>query len=428
MNDSIHRRRGWCPSVWAPMESGDGLIVRVRAVQGRLVSARLRALAAAAATFGNGLIELTRRANLQLRGASSASLAELQTELLRLDLTEPKREDEREVELSLLVCPLSGLDARCPPLEAMAGQLATVLSSFPIRRGPGEKFLVALTGGSDTFERVHADILVILHEQHPERAELRVAAGEPGSPAASLGACRVADAPRAVQVLLAVARQPTGEMRRMRDVVRSHGLGGLRALLEPLEFDDSSMPGAWPASCLGFHSGLRSWLGFSLPFGSATAEDWQAIADMAERFGAGELRVTPTRAVLLPDVREADLEHLTELLGQRGFSVGERAPALQLVACSGAPRCRSAHGETRRLAAMLAELASQGLEQNATLHVSGCEKSCAWGGAADITLVSSPNGGRLGFGMDVAAAATTEVLSVAAIRERLTEWSRGARA
>lgn len=426
MDDSSKRRRGGCPSVWAPMQSGDGLIVRVRPRLGRLVAARVRGLAAASMRFGNGIIELTRRANLQLRGVSSSALADLQTELTRLKLAEPQRADERE-ELSLLVCPLSGLAARCPPLESLASQLAQVLSSFPVRRGPAEKFLVTVSGGSDLFARVHADIHVVLHEQHPGGAEVRLAAGEPGSPAASLGTCRVEDAARAVQALLVMASEPAGELRRVRDLVRSRGLGSVRAAVEPLAFEHDGLPAAWPASCLGFHSGPRSWLGFALPFGSATAEDWQLIADIAERFGSGELRLTPTRAVLLPDVREAARGHLTELLTQRGLSVVERAPALQLVACSGAPSCRSAHGETRRLASMLGEIASQGVRRNATLHVSGCEKSCAWGGAADITLVHGPDGCRLAFELDVAAAARTAVLSVAAIRERLTEWSRGAR-
>lgn len=427
MTDSSKRRRGGCPSVWAPMQSGDGLIVRVRPLQGRLAAARVRGLAAASMTFGNGIIELTRRANLQLRGVSASALAGLQTELARLKLAGPRRADERE-QLSLLVCPLSRLDARCVPLEDLASQLAQVLSRFPVRRGPAEKFLVVVTGGSALCSRVHADIHVILHEQCPGRAELRLAAGESGSPTASLGTCHVADAARAVLALLVMASEPGGELRRVHDLVQADpGLGAFRAAVEHLAFDHESMPAAWPASCLGFHSGPRNWLGFALPFGSATAEDWRVIADLAERFGSGELRLTPTRAVLLPDVREADRRHLTELLAQRGFGVEESAPALQLVACSGAPSCRSAHGETRRLATMLGELASQRMQKNATLHVSGCEKSCAWGGAADITLVQGPDGCRLAFDLDVAATATTAALSVAAIRERLAEWGGGAR-
>lgn len=73
--------RGWCPGALRPMESGDGLVVRVRPPGGRLTAAQGRALAAAARIHGNGLIDLTARASLQLRGASAAGHAALVAEL-----------------------------------------------------------------------------------------------------------------------------------------------------------------------------------------------------------------------------------------------------------------------------------------------------------------------------------------------------------
>ena len=60
--------RGWCPTVHAPMPSGDGLLVRVKPFGGRLTTAMLQALAHAAAAYGNGVIQLTLRGHLQMRG------------------------------------------------------------------------------------------------------------------------------------------------------------------------------------------------------------------------------------------------------------------------------------------------------------------------------------------------------------------------
>ncbi len=60
--------RGWCPGALRPMESGDGLIVRLRPRCGTLRAADVRAIADIAARYGNGLIDLTRRANIQMRG------------------------------------------------------------------------------------------------------------------------------------------------------------------------------------------------------------------------------------------------------------------------------------------------------------------------------------------------------------------------
>ncbi len=64
--------RGWCPTVHAPMPSGDGLLVRVKPFGGRLSSPALQALANAVAAFGNGAVELTGRGNLQIRGVRDA--------------------------------------------------------------------------------------------------------------------------------------------------------------------------------------------------------------------------------------------------------------------------------------------------------------------------------------------------------------------
>ncbi len=64
------RIKGWCPGAWRPMATGDGLLVRVRPPLGQLSREQTLALCDAAETFGSGLIELTSRANLQLRGVT----------------------------------------------------------------------------------------------------------------------------------------------------------------------------------------------------------------------------------------------------------------------------------------------------------------------------------------------------------------------
>ncbi|PAT32289.1 hypothetical protein CK626_06330, partial [Vandammella animalimorsus] len=57
--------RGWCPGAWQPMASGDGLVLRVRPPLGRLSARQGLRLARLAQSHGAGVIELSRRANLQ---------------------------------------------------------------------------------------------------------------------------------------------------------------------------------------------------------------------------------------------------------------------------------------------------------------------------------------------------------------------------
>jgi hypothetical protein len=82
-------RRGWCPGALRPMPTGDGLLVRVRVPECRLSSQSAEALAEAAETCGNGAIDLSARANLQIRGVSDATLADLHRRLDALGLLDP---------------------------------------------------------------------------------------------------------------------------------------------------------------------------------------------------------------------------------------------------------------------------------------------------------------------------------------------------
>ena len=83
------RRRGWCPSLYDPMETGDGLLVRVKPPAAGLASAAARALADAAERFGNGVVELTRRGNLQVRGLSPNGVAGFASAMVAAGLADP---------------------------------------------------------------------------------------------------------------------------------------------------------------------------------------------------------------------------------------------------------------------------------------------------------------------------------------------------
>ena len=75
-------RRGWCPSTLRPMETGDGWLVRLHPPGARLTPMQLRQIAALAGEHGNGLIEISARANLQIRGVKPESHPALVERLL----------------------------------------------------------------------------------------------------------------------------------------------------------------------------------------------------------------------------------------------------------------------------------------------------------------------------------------------------------
>ena len=80
--------KGWCPSSLRPMESGDGYIVRIKPAFGRVTRAQLEKITHLADQFGNGIIELTNRANLQLRGVTMADHPALIDALVQAELAD----------------------------------------------------------------------------------------------------------------------------------------------------------------------------------------------------------------------------------------------------------------------------------------------------------------------------------------------------
>ena len=140
-------RKGWCPGALSPMLSGDGYLVRLRLTNGVLSFERARALADLARRFGNGLFDLSARANLQMRGVGAAVLAPLQAELAALRLLDGSAADKRqqprfqsEVRFPQLAVvdifnPLP--DARLAAVLVPAGPQMPVIEAKHLRRKPG---------------------------------------------------------------------------------------------------------------------------------------------------------------------------------------------------------------------------------------------------------------------------------------------------
>ena len=396
------------------MESGDGFIVRVEAGWRARPTADVRALARLAREFGNGQLELTRRGNWQLRGVSAAKVSPLQIALVGRGLAEP--EGALLPSASLLVNPLSGIDPACAPLETMAETIERALSSPIAPRDLPDKFSIALDSGSG-LRGVGADIRIDLCPSSPGTAYVSVEASR--DRALFLGSCRANDVAAVLLALLDLASRGVQGARRMRDVIDLEGERAVRDVALPLLLDDRPPPldPCAPQAILGFHRGLRDWVGLGLPFGSGDAGQWNAIADIAEQFGDGSLRLSPRRAVIVPGAGAADREAILTVARAADLVFDESDPRARITACVGAPYCSAARGETRRLGGELGSVLAPLLSAGGTLHVSGCSKSCAHGGAASVTVVCHERGYQVGRDR---AALETSVSHVMALDETRT--------
>ena len=144
--------KGWCPGALRPMASGDGLVVRVRAHGGRLSQEQARGLAALALRHGNGLIDLSARANLQLRGITNH--AAVVAGLGALGLIDA--DQQSEARRNILVTPFWRQD---DGTQDLARELAEALAASDLSL-PG-KFGFALDSGElPVLRKASADIRI----------------------------------------------------------------------------------------------------------------------------------------------------------------------------------------------------------------------------------------------------------------------------
>jgi len=384
--------KGRCPGALRPMQSGDGLIVRVRPRCGMLTPDELMALAKAAQRFGNAHIDLTRRANLQIRGVSEETLPGLHDVIGGLGLLDPT--PEVEAVRNLMISPLAGIDpTELLDISGIAQELAQLLVSERALWVLPSKFGFIVDGGG---------ILTLADE----RADIHLAAIRDGTgPAVAIGLdtkCGtewLGSVPPASAVIAAMetalaflGAMPDGTRQRMRDLC-DEGLASLRSAmrlrLNPLTLDPrkANAPSERRVGLLdlGFS---RFAVGVAAPFGRLESDQLRKLAGEMAASGVEQVRLSPWR-ILYAEVGSASAgQAILDVARSVDLITDRRDPLLGIEACPGAPACRSTslntRGDARRLAALASRSGFAG-----SIHVSGCAKGCAKSAASDLVLVGA---------------------------------------
>ncbi|WP_137109556.1 precorrin-3B synthase [Rhodobacter sp. SY28-1] len=339
--------KGWCPGALRPMQSGDGLVVRIRPPLGRLTPQQAQAIAQAAKTHGNGIIDLSARANLQLRGVTEVSHPRLIDDLRAQNLIDP--DIETESLRNLIVTPFRDAET-----TQLAATLTAALTRMP--KLPG-KFGFALdTGPRPVLTQASVDIRV---ERSPDGRLILRPEGHPlGQSVTDLAQDAIAMANWFVQ-----SGGITNGRGRMAALI-AKGTVPPGCTLAPAEPLPTPTPGLYPDGAL-----------VALAFGQIQAETLHALAALGH-----EIRPTPWRMLLIVGA--------TELPAIPGLITDPSDPILRITACTGAPGCPQALGDTRTLARKLAPH----LAAAQSLHISGCAKGCAHPSAAETTLTATGQG------------------------------------
>ncbi|NNE51401.1 MAG: precorrin-3B synthase [Sulfitobacter sp.] len=342
--------KGYCPGALQPMESGDGIVVRIRPFNGRLRRAQADAIATFAAAHGNGMIDLSSRGNIQLRGVTKDSYAPLIEGLGRLGLLDPSPEIESR--RNIIVTPFWQTGEET---EALAAALTDAVSAEDAPQTPGKFGFAIDTGRTPKLQKASADIRM---ERDAGGGLILVADGhDKGKPVTSE---TIIEEALALASWFMETRETQNRMARL----LTDGASLPSGFIVPRQVQDYvPEPGYTP---LGAMVGLA--------FGQLPVE---TLASLAKQ---GGLRMTPWRMLLVESARR--------LPDVPGLITDPSDPLLRVTACTGAPRCAQGLARTRPLARKIAPH----MAADQFLHISGCAKGCAHPKAAPLTVTATATG------------------------------------
>jgi precorrin-3B synthase len=378
------KRRGVCPGLSTPLATGDGLLVRLR-LSDHVTLDAFAELCAAARRCGNGIIEVTARGSIQIRGLRSDTVTTFADTMAEIEIAA----DEAVV---VMVDPLAGLDADAGIAAAgLAEALRGALTNGSPASAVGPKVSVGIDGGEAlNLDALTADVRVrVVKTESCVRSHIAVA-GDAGS-AIAIGVAGSGHEVEAVLRLLAVIAAQ-GPHARARDVVRDKGVEPFRAAVQGLVTEALPLPARQGREPLGMHllrTG-RAACGVALAFGHAQAGALETLIAYAGRAGAGTVRTAPGRTLLFVGFAEEDATAFMDAAEAEEFIVHPDDPRRRVVACAGAPMCDAGEIPARTLAPSIAAAAGPLLDGSVTIHISGCQKGCAHSAAANLAIVGAP--------------------------------------
>lgn len=374
-------------------EAADGGLARVRLPGGVLSASQLRVLLAAAVDLGDGHLELTSRANVQIRALRSGAPAELSDRLYAAGLL-PSITHERV--RNILASPLSGLDTPHDvlPLAAAVDRLLCATPSLAALPG---RFLFALDDGRGDLSAAKADISIRLVS--PADAELHLAGAPTGLQVSAEQVPPLMIA--AAEAFLAERAAQGSEAWRLAELEEGprRVLTRLVVTGTPLQGDGGGWARAGGAGECRVRAGevVRVDGGVALvvtvPLGVLGVDQAEALAEVAggQRAGGaqvvGGLRVTPWRSVVVADVQ--DVEAAVQRLVGVGLVVEAKSSWNGVTSCAGRPGCGKALGDVRGEARRVVPRVSGGR----AVHWAGCERRCGRPAGEFVDVLALEQGG-----------------------------------
>ncbi|MDE1177939.1 MAG: NirA family protein [Edaphobacter sp.] len=403
----------------------DSFMLRLRVPGGILSSHQMRGLARISDDYGVCRADLTTRSNIQLRGFAPRHIASTLYEIQSLGLT--SKGSGADNIRNITASPITGLDPRelidvAPLAGAMQAYITNTRAMYDLPR----KFNIAFDNGgtitalADTNDIGFLAVRVTEGHSIPAGIYFRVVlSGITGHRqfASDCGLLlrpqeTVAVAAAMIRVFVQHGDRTNRKKARLKYLLDRWGVERfLEETEKVLAFPLIRVP---IAECeprgpidrhahLGIHAQLQPqlrYIGISVPVGQLPSDKMRAIAEIADRFGSGELRLTVWQNLIIPNIDADKLDEACHAILAADLSYEAGTVLSGTVACTGNKGCRFAAADTKSHAVSLARHLDERfpiLDQAINLHVTGCNNSCAQHYIGDIGLMGVKVGGEEGY-------------------------------
>lgn len=160
----------------------------------------------------------------------------------------------------------------------------------------------------------------------------------------------------------------------------------------PLEACEPSTPKSKHGH-LGIHQQRdgRHYIGILTPVGRISVTQMLALADIADEFGRGEIRLTVWQNLIIPGIPEEKLQAAITAIQATGLDHRNNTITGGIIACTGSAGCKFGAAETKGCAVELGRHLSGKmiLDQPINLHLTGCQNSCAQHYIGDIGMMGT---------------------------------------
>jgi len=401
-----------CPSLFAPASAQDGILSRLRIPGGILTTRQCEAISQLTDQFADRSVQITNRANIQIRGMQTCLDSETLNNLQKLGLASSI--ESVDAIRNIMSSPTAGIDRQqlFDP-RPLVREWNDYLIAHPDLAVLSPKFSVCFDGGESVSVIDRPNDLGLSAEQIDREIYLRLylSTGDRGDAPHDVG---VSIAPAQVlAVLVALTEvywdytcknshlnsQAKSRKPRLRELLAAHGVEAYlhdveNLLTFPLMRSPKSLenPNKNSYKHLGVHAQAQmgySYIGIVIPLGRLDSTQFRGLGDLADRYGNGELRLTPWQNAIVPNIPNISLEIVQKGIENLGLSWSANHPYSSIVACSGITGCKSSATDTQAHAKSIALYLEQSLviDRPINIHLSGCDRSCAQHQKSDIALL-----------------------------------------